>query len=95
MVVSEALSYGLPVLCFQNDGPGEFVNESCAITVPYSRYDTSITKFAEGLHKLYWNRALHERLSQGARDCYRDGFNWDNRGEKLREVYEALIRKAG
>lgn len=94
MVVSEALSYGLPVLCFQNDGPGEFVNDQCAITVPYNRYDTSITKFAEALHKLYWDRSFYERLSQGALNCYNEGFNWDQKGERLREVYEALTKKA-
>jgi len=29
MVVPEALSYGLPVLCFDNVGPGELMNKDC------------------------------------------------------------------
>ena len=94
MVVSEALSYGLPVLCFANDGPGEFVNNSCAITVPYSRYNESITKFSDALHKLYFDRTMCQRLSQGARTTYLENFNWDLRGERLRDVYAGLSKAA-
>ncbi|MBL7922837.1 MAG: glycosyltransferase, partial [Bacteroidia bacterium] len=95
MVVAEALSYGLPVICFRNEGPGEFVSAECGITVPYSRYNTSITRFAEGLRLLHDNRRLYAQLSEGARKVYRERFNWDARGEQLRDVYADLVRKAG
>jgi glycosyltransferase involved in cell wall biosynthesis len=94
MVVSEALSYALPVLCFRNDGPGEFVNEECSITVPYSRYDESISRFSEALHKLYFDRPLCQRLSQGARKTYVNNFDWNLKGERLRDVYSQLVQTA-
>ena len=36
MVVPEALSYGLPILCFDNVGPGELMNKECGISIPLS-----------------------------------------------------------
>jgi glycosyltransferase involved in cell wall biosynthesis len=95
MVVSEALSHGLPILCFKNDGPGEFVDLSCSITIPYSRYNSSITSFAEALNKLYTNPALCQQLSQGAKERFKEQFDWNRKGEKLRELYKDVLRKAG
>lgn len=95
MVVAEALSYSLPVVCFDNSGPGEFVDEHCGITVPYSRYDQSVTEFSSALHKLYHDRPFYQKLSQGARTAFLTRFDWNLRGDKLKEVYESMIRKAG
>jgi glycosyltransferase involved in cell wall biosynthesis len=95
MVVAEALSYGLPVICFRNEGPGEFVNKDCGITIPYSRYNTSVTKFAESLRLLHDNTKLYTQLSVGARKAFNERFNWDLKGEELKNVYDHLSRKAG
>lgn len=95
MVVAEALSYGLPVVCFRNEGPGEFVNKDCGISVPYSRYNTSVTKFAEALRLLHDNTRLYVKLSEGARRTFKERFDWDLKGERLKDLYENLTRKAG
>jgi glycosyltransferase involved in cell wall biosynthesis len=95
MVVAEALSFGLPVLCFSNAGPGEFIDQNCGITVPYGRYDSSITHFADALQSLYSDKSRYIKLSEGAKEAFRKRFNWDIKGEHLREVYESIIRKAG
>ena len=58
MVVPEAFSYGLPVLCFQNCGPGFFVNEKSGIRVAYSNYNQSIHDFSLQILKLYQNQIL-------------------------------------
>lgn len=94
MVVAEALSYGLPVLCFSNDGPGEFIDDTCGLTVPYSRYDTSITRFADGLQKLQNNKVLYQQLSQGAIRAFESKFDWNLKGEILRDVYDSITRNA-
>jgi glycosyltransferase involved in cell wall biosynthesis len=95
MVVAEALSYGLPVLCFSNDGPGEFVDETCGITVPYGRYDSSISRFADGLDKLYHDKVLYQKLSQGAIRSFEYRFDWNLKGELLRDIYNSVTRNAG
>lgn len=94
MVVAEALSHGLPVVCFNNCGPGEFADESCGIRIPYSRYNDSITDFANALHTLKTNSDLYDNLSQGALDKFNSEFDWNVRGELLRDVYEKVYRQA-
>lgn len=95
MVVAEALSYGLPVVCFQNEGPGEFVSKECGITVPYSRYNSSVTKFADALRLLKDDKHYYFTLSNGAKERYKDKFNWNLKGDQLKEVYNDLTRIAG
>ena len=94
MVVAEALSYGLPVVCFNNDGPGEFVDDTCGITVPYNRYDTSITKFAEALIAIYTDPIYFNKLSEGAVEAFKNRFDWNLKGEHLRNVYNDVASKA-
>jgi len=55
MVVAEALSFGLPVICLDNDGPGEFINTTCGFAIPKTDYATTILKLQEALNKLYSN----------------------------------------
>jgi glycosyltransferase involved in cell wall biosynthesis len=95
MVVAEALSYGLPVICFRNEGPGEFVNKDCGITVPYNRYNTSVTRFSEALRLLHDNTRMYYALSEGARRTFREKFDWNLKGERLKHLYDHLTRKAG
>lgn len=94
MVVAEALSYGLPVVCFNNDGPGEFVDDTCGISVPYSRYDTSISKFAEALNAIYTDPIYFNKLSDGAIQAFKNRFDWNVKGEHLRNVYNEVVSKA-
>lgn len=94
MVVAEALSHGLPVICFNNCGPGEFVDDSCGMRIPYTKYNESITDFAKALHSLKTNKYLLDKLSDGALQKFNRDFDWNVRGELLRDVYEQVDRKA-
>lgn len=90
MVVSEALSFGLPVICFNNCGPGEFIDETCGIKIPYENYDQSVRKFSKSLFELYSNHALRDKLGDGAIYRFRNYFSWDAKGEMLKRVYESV-----
>lgn len=90
MVVPEALSCGLPVLCFDNAGPGEFITEESGIKVPYLSYDQSAGQFADALERLYTDPVLWKRLSLGARKQFEQVFQWDSKGETLKLIYEQI-----
>ena len=90
MVVPEALSYGLPVLAFDNIGPGEFINEACGYKVPYANYDTSVRGFAKALDELYKQPERLARAKSAARDQYELKFTWERRGELLASIYQSL-----
>lgn len=87
MVVAEAMSYGLPVMCFDNCGPGEFVTNDCGIKIPYNNYQKSIESFAKGLSSLHQSVALRELLSKNAIQRFRMTYDWNVKGDILKDVY--------
>ncbi len=94
MVVAEALSYGMPVVCFENCGPGEFIDETCGIRVPYGRYDESLTEFAAAIKKLYIDDRTYYKFSAGAVKKFEERFDWNLKGEQLRDVYDKVMLHA-
>jgi glycosyltransferase involved in cell wall biosynthesis len=69
MVVIEALSEGLPVICLDLGGPGIMVNASCGIVVPAAHMDEAqvVTGIAGAMISLGKMTATeHESLSAGA-----------------------------
>lgn len=91
MVVAEALSFGLPVVCLDNCGPGEFINKDCGLKVPEGRYDDTVKGLAGHLSTLLSDTKTYEALSIGARQKFLSAFHWDRRGETLRDVYSRLV----
>lgn len=90
MVVPEALCFGLPVICLQNEGPGEFINNSCGITVPKQNYKKTLEELSMALVRLYLDEPLRKKLSLGARKQYIEKFSWEKRGEQLNEIYNRM-----
>ncbi len=92
MVVAEAMSAGLPILCFDNYGPGEFVTSDVGVKVPYSQYHRCINQFSTSLNCLYRNRWELERYSKSSKALFTQNFEWNVRGELLSSVYQSLFR---
>ncbi len=87
MVVAEALSFGLPVVCLDNCGPGEFINASCGIKVSYKNYNQTIKELSLAITDLFNAPELLNRMSINARKHFESCFHWDVRGEEFRKVY--------
>jgi glycosyltransferase involved in cell wall biosynthesis len=87
MVVPEALSFGLPVLCMDNSGPGEMVNKTCGFTVAKGNYETTLTTFANHLSELFFNPLIMRKMSANARKHFEEAFHWNRRGEQLVNIY--------
>ncbi len=75
MVVAEALSFGLPVVCLDNCGPGEFICENSGFAVPIGSYDNTVSALAAALSKLYQDPTLLESIRNGARARFGDDFS--------------------
>lgn len=90
MVVPEALSYGLPVLCFDNFGPGENVDNHCAIRIPYSDYDTSVAQFSTAIEKLLQSPPLLDLMSKNAVRHYQERFTWERKAQQIQAVYDSI-----
>lgn len=90
MVVIEALSHGLPVICFDNFGAGEFINNDCGIKVPCRGYDLSVVDFSQALTSLFKNKSRRTSMSIASKKLFEKEFTWDVKGEKLKTLYENL-----
>lgn len=93
MVIPEALSFGLPVLCLDNEGPGAFINSSCGVAVEEGSMEQTTTKLADAMFGLYSNTSLRKALSKGARAKFEETFNWNVRGEQLKSIYQQVQPK--
>lgn len=91
MVVPEALSFGLPVLCFDNIGPGEFINKQCGFKVPYTQPEESIASFAKHLQVLFQQPAVQQRLAAGARRQFAQNFTWERKGQIFSKAYRDIL----
>ncbi|MCU0333546.1 MAG: glycosyltransferase [Chitinophagaceae bacterium] len=90
MVVAEAMSYGLPVLCLDNSGPGAFLHPRSALAVPYQQYDDTIAGLADGLTKLLTDLPAYETEADLAQQRFHSWFLWDVRGRQLHQVYRKI-----
>ena len=91
MVVSEAMSYGLPVIAFDNEGPGEFITHECGKKIPYTNYEQSIEAFGRALKDYAEDDTLWLQASKQAQIRFAQCFEWDVRGKQLKVVYEKTL----
>lgn len=91
MVVVEALSFGIPVLCFDNVGPGELIDKKCGIKIKYGKYDETVNEYSKALLRLYEDKLYLESLSNGAVEKFNQEYNWSKKGEKLKNMYNRII----
>jgi len=92
MVVPEAMSYGLPVICFDNVGPGELLKDA-GIKIPYTNYSNSVHQIANELIKLFFNLEKRKMLSQRAINTYQLNYTWETKGEKIKSIITQLLGK--
>ena len=91
MVVPEAMSYGVPVLCYQNEGPGELAPPASELRVPYARFEQNIDDFAAQLQRLFEDPALLARESALSRAHVAAHHTWTRRGQQLQRIYQTLL----
>jgi len=90
MVVAEALSFGLPVICLDNEGPGQFINSDCGFAVAHQGYEDTINGLSDALLTLFEQPEKRKEMSHAARQKFETTFHWDRRGEQLQKIYAAL-----
>lgn len=90
MVIPEAMSYKLPVICFDNCGPGELAEEG-AIKVGYETYASSVNEFAKSLKALYNNPDKRKQLGLAGLKRFQERFSWTGKGKTILEAYDAIV----
>lgn len=89
-VVMEAISNGLPVLCFNACGFGYVVNDTVGVKIPLSNPDQSVREFAEKIKYLYAHRDVLHRLSLGCMQRQKD-LSWDSKARRMVGLYKEVL----
>lgn len=90
MVVAEALSFGLPVICLDNEGPGQFIHSKCGYAIPQGDYQATVAGLTNAIMDLYTSPEKRQQMSLAARQQFETVFHWDRRGEQLQEIYTGI-----
>ncbi len=93
MVVPEALSFGLPVVCLDNAGPGELIGEA-GIKVSNESRSESINDLAKALNKIYMDPALKQKLSELALERHSALYTWSAKRNVINEAYNKALARS-
>lgn len=93
-VVMEAISSGLPILCFDTCGMGYVVNEKVGIKIPLTNPMQSAQDFAEKIEYLYTHRDVLARMSSNCRERQRE-LSWERKAVQVAEIYECINQQHG
>ena len=90
MVVLEALSHGVPVICLDHQGPGDMVTADCGIKIPVTTPRRVISALREAIVLLARDRSLLSELSVNAY-CRAKDFEWSAQGREIADIYLKVL----
>ncbi|MQF66928.1 glycosyltransferase family 4 protein [SAR202 cluster bacterium AD-802-F09_MRT_200m] len=90
-VVIEAMSLGKPVVCLDIGGPGMHITDECGIKITPSSQEETVRDLADALELLYSDKELRFTMGQAAREKAKRDYHWDHLGDRLAEIYQAII----
>lgn len=94
MVVAEAMVHALPVVCWDNSGPGVFTPKASKLKVNSDMpVNAAVKAFSSKLRELYVNSAYYDFESKLARTQYLNQFQWKQRGVLLHNTYQNVLTK--
>jgi glycosyltransferase involved in cell wall biosynthesis len=91
MAAAEAMSYGLPVLCWKNSGSGEIIHPSSSLSICYRTYKAGVARFARRLKRLCKDQEFYRYEQQLATERFEHSFTWNVRGTQFNNIYESVI----
>jgi len=89
-VVTEAISNGLPVVCFDTCGFGPLIDNSVGFKITLTNPDLSVLDFAERIEYLYNNRDVLKSMSRNCIEKAKGELSWNNKVKMVLDVYNKI-----
>ncbi|MGN0225303.1 MAG: glycosyltransferase family 4 protein [Prevotella sp.] len=89
-VVLEAVSCGLPVVCFDAYGMANVINDRVGRKVPLSNPNQSVKDFAKEIDYLYLHRDVLKEMSDNCRNRQLE-LSWDRKAEEMVKLCGDLL----
>lgn len=91
-VVLEAMATALPVVVADWGGPADYVDETCGILVAPTSREEFVSGMTSALDRLARSPELRRQLGRAGRERILREYDWDEKIDRLLEVYEPLVR---
>jgi glycosyltransferase involved in cell wall biosynthesis len=85
----EAISHGLPIVCFDSCGYGPVVDERIGIRIPVSKPDESVRLFVGAIRKLVSSPQKMDELSSNTQEKVAS-LTWDAKIREVLSIYFSL-----
>jgi glycosyltransferase involved in cell wall biosynthesis len=89
-VMLEALSNGVPVICYNHQGAGDIVTDGCGIRIPVTNRNKMVQDLTHAIEILLLDRAKLGTLSRGATERAR-GYLWSQNGAHLAQLCQQIL----
>jgi glycosyltransferase involved in cell wall biosynthesis len=89
-VVLEAIQNSLPVICFDNCGHGDSVDETIGKKIKVTNPEQSILEFSKIIDYFYHNRDELEKLAGNCQKKQKE-LSWDSKIKEMLTVYEKVL----
>ncbi|MFT7611068.1 MAG: glycosyltransferase involved in cell wall biosynthesis [Parvicellaceae bacterium] len=94
MVIPEALSYGIPVVCLNNVGPGELIDDYSGVRVASLYREESIVEMANALMQFYCNPDMLMYKGTKAKQHFNNHLTWTVKAKKFNEIYDSITHQS-
>jgi glycosyltransferase involved in cell wall biosynthesis len=75
-LVTEAFSFGLPVVCYESEELDDAIDPSCGMMIEHNSFQENVTGFSDVLGMLYFDPEARKILKKGALKKYATQFSW-------------------
>ncbi len=89
-VCLEAMTAGRPVICLDLGGPALQVTEETGFKVPATSSKQVVDDLREAMRRLAQDPALRAGMGDAGRKRVAEHFDWDKKGEWVREMYQRV-----
>jgi glycosyltransferase involved in cell wall biosynthesis len=90
-VVLEAMSRGLPVIATNWGGPADYITAETGILIEPNSREYMVEQFAKQISLLAKDASLREKLGNAAILHVKENFMWEDKINKVIDVYQSLV----
>jgi len=85
-VLLEAMTYQLPIICFDNAGPGDIVDKNCGIKIPLTN-NMIVKTFTDAIVQLCIDKDLRTKMGKAGLNRVRNKYTWVEKYNEILEIY--------
>jgi glycosyltransferase involved in cell wall biosynthesis len=88
----EAMAYGLPIICLNFGGPGQFVSKECGIKVEVGQFEKMVNHLSQAILRLAEDEQLRLEMGKNARNRVRNLYTWSKKAEDINKIYQEVLK---